>query len=113
MRQHADFFRVFEQPPKIPFLAALVMACNLEKPELAIAVLGDVADSVQNHMRNGAWREVKLGLRLLVCLQVMLEGDGVFPVLEELFSRAVDLQTTSSEDVHDHDPMYRLSLHVV
>lgn len=32
----------------------------------------------------------------------MLEGEGVFPVLEELFSRAADLQTASSEDVRQN-----------
>ena len=47
----------------------------------------------------GAWREVKLVLRFLACLQGLLEGEGVFPILEDLFSRAVDLQTASSEDV--------------
>ena len=54
---------------------------------------------MQEHLEAGAWREVKLVLRLLACLQGVLEGDGVFPILEELFSRAVDLQTASSEDV--------------
>ena len=29
----------------------------------------------------------------------MFEGDGIFAILEELFNRAVDLQTESSEDV--------------
>jgi nuclear cap-binding protein subunit 1 len=42
---------------------------------------------------------VKLYLKLLACLQGCLEGDGVFPLLEELFSRAADLQTASSDDV--------------
>lgn len=54
---------------------------------------------VQEHLDTGAWREVKLVLRFLACLQGLLEGDGVFPILEELFSRAVDLQTASSTDV--------------
>ena len=47
----------------------------------------------------GEWREVKLYLRLLGCLQGMFDGDGVFPILDELFSRAADLQMKSSEDV--------------
>lgn len=42
---------------------------------------------------------MKLVLRFLACLQGVLDGDGVFPILDELFSRAVDLQTASSEDV--------------
>ena len=75
------------------------MACNLERPELAQVIIETVGSSVQKHMQAGAWRQVKLGLRMLSCLQGILEADGVFPILEELFSRAVDLQTTSSEDV--------------
>ena len=54
---------------------------------------------IQEHLDVGAWREVKLILRFLGCLQGLFEGDGVFPILEELFSRAVDLQTASTEDV--------------
>lgn len=54
---------------------------------------------MNEHFEAGAWREVKLLLRFLGCMQAILENDGVFPVLEELFSRAVDLQTASSEDV--------------
>jgi len=55
--------------------------------------------AIQEHLEAGAWREVKLVLRLLGCLQGILEEDGVFPILDEFFSRAVDLQTASSEDV--------------
>ena len=62
-------------------------------------MMSRAALAMQEYLRLGAWREVKLVLRFLACLQGLLEGDGVFPVLEELFSRAVDLQTASSEDV--------------
>ena len=54
---------------------------------------------MQHYLEAGYWREVKLVLRFLACLQGLFEEDGVFPLLEELFSRAVDLQTSSSEDV--------------
>lgn len=37
-------------------------------------------------------------LRFLACLSPMYEQDGVAPILDELFGRAVDLQTSSSED---------------
>ena len=57
------------------------------------------AKAVQEYLEAGDWREVKLVLRFLACLQGLLAGDGVFPLLDELFSRAVDLQTSSSEDV--------------
>ena len=56
-------------------------------------------NSFQEHLESGSWREVKLQLRFLACLQSLLDNDGVFPILDELFSRAVDLQTASSEDV--------------
>lgn len=62
-------------------------------------VLAKVGATLQRQLELGAWREVKLYLRFLGCLQGMFEGDGIFPVLEELFSRAADLQMKSSEDV--------------
>lgn len=54
---------------------------------------------VEEKVKAGEWREVKLYLKLLACLQNCLEGDGVFPILDALFDRAVELQTASSEDV--------------
>ena len=47
---------------------------------------------------DGCWREVKFYLRFLGSLQGLWEGEGVFPILEELFSKAVELQTNSSDD---------------
>ena len=91
--------RVVEQPFKIPFIAAIVLVVNPSKPELAQEILEKAGTVIQERLEVGAWREVKLVLRFLGCLQGLLEGDGVFPILEELFSRAVDLQTASSEDV--------------
>ena len=88
-----------EQPLKIPFVAGVILATNQHKPDLAQVVLQNVTNRLQDFLYTGSWREVKLLLRLLGCLHGMLEGDGVFPILEELFSRAVDLQTASSEDV--------------
>ncbi len=84
---------------KIPFVAAIIIIANPQKPEIAQEILVRAVSVAQEHLAAGAWREVKLVLRLLACLQGLLEGDGVYPVLEELFSRAVDLQTASSEDV--------------
>lgn len=91
--------RVVEQPLKIPFVAAVVLTLNSKKPELVAIILDKAVTTLNEELRIGAWREVKLVLRFLGCMQGMLDGDGVFPVLEELFSRAVDLQTASSEDV--------------
>lgn len=90
---------VVEQPFKIPFAAAILLVVNPRKAELVQEFLARAATALQIHLRCGCWREVKLVLRFLACLQGVLEGDGVFPILDELFSRAVDLQTASSEDV--------------
>lgn len=90
---------VIEQPLKIPFIAAIMLVANRKKPELVVEVLKNAGEIAQNYINLGAWREVKLILRFLGCLQNIFEGDGVFPILEELFARAVDLQTASSEDV--------------
>lgn len=92
-------FSVVEQPFKIPFAAAIVLVLNPRKAELVQEFLARAATALQTYLRCGSWREVKLVLRFLACLQGVLEGDGVFPILDELFSRAVDLQTASSEDV--------------
>lgn len=89
---------VTEQPFKIPFVAATVLAVNASKPEVAQEVLARSAVGIQGHLKAGAWREVKLVLRFLGCMQDILDGDGIFPILDELFSRAADLQTASSED---------------
>lgn len=88
-----------EQPFKIPFVAATVLVANSQKSEVAVEVLKKAGEAAQNYLNLGAWREVKLILRFLGCLQGLFEGDGIFPILEELFARAVDLQTASSEDV--------------
>jgi len=88
-----------EQPLKTPFTAAVVLVANTNKPELIDTLLTKLAGAIEARIAQGEWRDVKLYLKLLACLQSMLEGDGVFPVLEELFSRAVDLQTASSDDV--------------
>lgn len=90
---------ILEQPLKIPFVAAVVLLANPQKPDLVESTLQKAHEACQEFLNLGQWREVKLILRFFACLQGVLSGDGVFPVLEELFSRAVDLQAASSEDV--------------
>lgn len=80
-------------------MAAIVLSINPQRPEITQEMLSRAGKAMHECLQTGAWREVKLILRFLACLQGLLEGDGVFPILEELFSRAVDLQTASSEDV--------------
>jgi len=88
-----------EQPLKIPFVAAIVLQTNTQKPEFTEEVLKKISEALQKNINQGCWREVKLLLRFLACLQGLFMGDGIFPLLEELFNRAAELQTQSSEDV--------------
>ncbi|GME29021.1 Cap binding protein [Neofusicoccum parvum] len=89
---------VTEQPFKIPFTAAVILYLNDAKPEFVKEVLDAVQKIAQEKLEAGDWRVFKLLLRFLACLQGLFEGEGVFSVLDELFSRAVDLQAASSED---------------
>ncbi|KAI1193791.1 MIF4G like-domain-containing protein [Nemania serpens] len=89
---------VLEQPLKIPFVAAVVLVVNSLKPEVLAAVLERITSATEESVREGEWRDVKLNLKFLACLQSCYDDDGLFPVLDELFNRAVDLQTASSED---------------
>jgi len=81
------------------FVAAAVQHVNLEKPELVQELLGKAGDLAQRYLDAGDWTKFKLMLRFLACLQGLYEDEGVFPILEELFQRTIDLQTASSEDV--------------
>ncbi|KAH8881520.1 hypothetical protein GQ53DRAFT_512040 [Thozetella sp. PMI_491] len=87
-----------EQPLKTPFVAAVVLVANGNQGELVELLLAKLAAGIQSKIAEGEWRGVKLYLKLLACLQGALEGDGVFPILEDLFARAGELQTASSED---------------
>ncbi|KAI1367551.1 MIF4G like-domain-containing protein [Xylaria arbuscula] len=89
---------VLEQPLKIPFVAAVVLVVNSLKPEFLDTLLVRITSTTEERVKDGEWRDVKLYLKFLACLQSCFEGDGLFSVLEELFSRAVDLQTASSDD---------------
>ncbi|KAG5207978.1 Nuclear cap binding protein subunit 1 [Trichophyton interdigitale] len=89
---------ILEQPLKIPFIAAVILVLNTLKPEAPAPIISNIGEQAALYIGQGHWRNAKLMLRFLGCLQGLFEGDGIFPVLEELFSRAVDLQTGSSED---------------
>ena len=95
---------VLEQPFKIPFVAAVVVVLNgLNKGDEAVGGTGGILEKfsreTEARIRKGEWRDVKLLLRFLGSLQGILEEEGVFLILTELFERAVDLQTASSDDV--------------
>lgn len=93
---------LIEQPLKTPFVAAVVLVINSLKPDILSDLLARVTVATEEKIKVGEWRDVKLYLKFLACLQSCLEGDGLFPLLEELFNRAGDLQTASSDDVSIH-----------
>lgn len=76
-----------------------MLYANEKNGRIAKDVLNLLAEKAQNAVKDGTWRSFKLILRFLACLQDVLEGEGVFPILDELFGQAVDLQTASSDDV--------------
>lgn len=90
---------IIEQPLKIPFVAATVLYANDDKSDVAQDILGRAGPACQEALDAGDWRVFKLQLRFLACLSPLYKEDGVVPILDELFNRAVDLQTASSEDV--------------
>ncbi len=91
---------VLEQPFKIPFVAAIIVVLNgMNRGEEAVPqLLAKAAEETEKRIKGGEWREVKLLLKFLGSMQGLLAGEGMWPILNELFDRAADLQTASSED---------------
>ncbi|KAJ5033438.1 uncharacterized protein L3040_008553 [Drepanopeziza brunnea f. sp. 'multigermtubi'] len=99
---------VVEQPLKIPFVAAVVLVLNAlvggggdgDAGGVSVAkeVLLKVCERLGGALLGGDWREVKLCSRFLGAVQGMLEGEGVWGVLQDFLGRAVDLQTGDCEE---------------
>ena len=103
--------RIVEQPLKIPFVAGAVLYANAENSSVTQEILGRAGPMCQEALDAGDWRSFKLLLRFLACLAPLFKEDGIVPILDELFNRAVDLQTASPEDVsldlnRHYDPLY-------
>lgn len=90
---------VVEQPFKIPFVAAVILVANTMRQDLVQEVLSRAATGINNAIAKGEWREVKLYMKFLGSLQGLFEGDGIFPVLQDILSKAIDLQTENNEEV--------------
>jgi len=90
---------VVEQPFKIPFVAAVVLLVNTMRGDMVEEILRRAADQTNEAIAKGEWREVKLYMKFLGSLQGLLEGEGVFSVLQDLLTKAVDLQTENNEEV--------------
>ncbi|KAK3676437.1 Nuclear cap-binding protein subunit 1 [Recurvomyces mirabilis] len=89
---------IVEQPFKIPFVAAVVLYANAENAEVARDAIAKTVPRLQEYLEAGQWREFKLVLRFLACLSPLYEEDAISPILDQLFDRAVDLQTASQDD---------------
>lgn len=90
---------VVEQSFKVPFVAAVVLAVNGMRGEIGGEVVGRMAGRLNESIGKGEWRDVKLCLKFLGGLQGVLEGEGVWIVLQDLLTKAVDLQTENNEEV--------------
>ena len=90
---------VVEQPFKIPFAAAVLLVVNTLRQDIVEEVLRRAAVNTNKAILRGEWREVKLYMKFLGSLQGLLEGEGVFPVLQDILTKAVDLQTENNEEV--------------
>ena len=90
---------VVEQPFKISFVAAVVLVVNTMKPDIVVEILSRAVVRINKAIAEGEWRAVKLYLKFLGSLQGLLEGEGVFPVLQDLLTKAVELQTENNEEV--------------
>lgn len=80
--------RVVEQPFKIPFVAAVALVANSQNPEAGKLIVEEAAKAVQQCLDEGAFTRVKLLLRFLGCIQGMLEGLGVYPLLNNIIDKA-------------------------
>ncbi|KAI9687586.1 MAG: hypothetical protein M1822_002196 [Bathelium mastoideum] len=89
---------ILEQPFKIPFVAVVIIYANQQKPVIAEEILARAGQKAQQCVGSGSWREFKLVLRFLACLQRICDGNGVFPILDELFNKAAELQEASADD---------------
>lgn len=89
---------VIEQPFKIPFVAAVVMVLNTLKEEMVKELLERAARGLNRSIVIGEWRQVKLYMKFLGSLQGLLDGDGVFTVLQDFLTKALDLQTENNEE---------------
>jgi len=90
---------VVEQPFKIPFVAAVVLVVNTMQKEIVEGILSITARRINEAIADGEWRDVKLYLKFLGSLQGLLDGEGVFPLLQDLLAKAIDLQTENNEEV--------------
>jgi nuclear cap-binding protein subunit 1 len=90
---------VTEQPLKIPFVASIILYANEQKADIAHVIIDKAGKRLQETLEAAEWRSFKLILRFLAYMTGLFEGEGVMPLLDDLFNKAADLQTESNDDV--------------
>jgi nuclear cap-binding protein subunit 1 len=90
---------ICEQPLKIPFIAAVALYANDLNPAVSKELIARTSKKMTYALELGDWRDFKVLLRFHACLQDILEGPGVFTILNQLFDWVIDLQSSSAEDV--------------
>ncbi|PUU73652.1 MIF4G like-domain-containing protein [Tuber borchii] len=84
---------VVEQPFKIPFLAAAVLVINSQNAEAGKLILDEFGKAAQAYLTEGFLTSAKLVLRFLAGLQGMVEGHGLYTVLDGIVDQAAGYLT--------------------
>ncbi|KIV99622.1 uncharacterized protein PV09_08688 [Verruconis gallopava] len=87
-----------EQPLKIPFLAAVALYANNLNADVGRELIARASKKMASALATSEWRDFKLLLRFHACLQGILEGVGVFQILNQIFDWVIDLQSASADD---------------
>lgn len=99
---------IVEQPFKTPFIAAVFMVVDTIRREFVSEILERSVQRLNRSIQKGDWREVKLLMKFLGSLQGILEGEGVWIVLQDFLTKAVDLQTENNEEVSTRENILSL-----
>lgn len=68
------------------------MLINTTTPEMATLIIEEMAKLATEDLEKGELTAFKLRLRFFGCLQGILEGDGIFPTLNDVVEKARILQ---------------------
>lgn len=66
----------------------MALVANSQNPEAGKLIVEEAGKAVQQYLLDGEFTRVKLLLRFLGCVQGMLEGEGVYPLLNNIVNKA-------------------------
>lgn len=66
----------------------MALVANSQKPEAGKLIIEEAGRAIQQFLVEGAFTRVKLLLRFIGCVQGMLEGEGVYPLLHSIVDKA-------------------------